>query len=241
MRYFFLAYLLLIIVVVSFAGFRGGKTARSPIQLQGDMDAQAKITPQSSNDFFANRQGGRYRVPGTIPMGFEIPTVAASAGGKQSLTGFAIADNYLNTGKMGEFYGHGLPEEVTADTALLERGALKYSIYCSICHGASGNGAGVISKYGLAPANLVVTPINDPTQRPDGQIYDVIVNGKGLMGGYGANLTLQDRWAIVSYVRVLQQRSKMPAAEVKDAFDAWEADQKEEEEAEAASQPKAGA
>ena len=239
MRYFFLAYFLMIIVVVSFAGFRGSKSARSPIQLFDDMDAQAKVNPQASNDFFANRQGGRYRVPGTVPMGFEVPTVAASAGGKQSLSGYALADDYLNTGKMGEFYGHGLPEEVTADVALLKRGEEKYGIYCSICHGASGNGAGVISKYGMAPANLVVPPFNDPVQRPDGNIYDVIVNGKGLMGGYGANLTLEDRWAVVSYVRVLQQRSKMPAADVKEAFDAWEANHKEEDKAEP--KPEAGA
>lgn len=238
MRYFFLAYFLLIVTVLSTAGLRGSKSSRSPIQLLNDMDAQAKINPQASNDFFANRQGSRYRVPGTLPMGYEVPAVPVSAGGKTALDGYAIADDYLNTGKMGEYYGHGMPEEITADEALLKRGQEKFDIYCTICHGASGNGAGVISKYGLAPANLTVVPITDPAQRPDGQIYDVIVNGKGLMGGYGANLTLEDRWAIVAYVRTLQQRSKMPAAEVQEAFDAWQAQQ---EDAEPEPKPEAGA
>ncbi len=236
MRYFFIGYLLLIVTVVTVAGFRGSKSARSPMQFLNDMDAQAKATAQSSSDFFADGQSARYRVPGTVPMGLQVPTIAASDGGTQSLDGFALTDDYLNTGKMGEYYGHGIPEEVTIDQALLERGAEKYGIYCSICHGASGNGMGVISKYGLVPANLIIPPISDPASRPDGAYYDVIVNGKGTMGGYGANLTLKDRWAIVAYLRVLQQRSKMPAADVQEAFDAWQATQSPSEPTEDATQ-----
>ncbi|MFT5187126.1 MAG: mono/diheme cytochrome c family protein [Verrucomicrobiales bacterium] len=223
MRYFFLGYFLLITLVISVAGFRGSKTARSPIQIFNDMDAQAKGTAQMASDFFVNGQVAQEPVVGTIPMGWEVPAVAASAGGVANIDGYAFGNDYLNTGKIGEYYGNGIPAEVPVDDALLQRGHEKFEIYCSICHGASGNGAGVISKYGVIPANLITDPIADPAQRPDGNIYDVIVNGKGLMGGYKANLTLRDRWAIVAYVRTLQQRVKMPAADAKEAFDAWEA------------------
>ena len=219
MRYFILGYILLIALVVSVAGFRGSKTARSPIQIFNDMDMQAKSNAQSTSDFFGNGQAAQLPVAGTIPMGWEVPAVAASAGGKANLDGYAFANDYLSTGRIGEFYGHGMPEEITVDVSFLEQGQEKFGIYCAICHGESGNGAGVISKYGILPTNLIIAPVADPVQRPDGNIYDVVVNGKGLMGAYGANLTLKDRWSIVAYVRTLQQRKSMPAAEVQKAFD----------------------
>jgi mono/diheme cytochrome c family protein len=221
MRYFFLGYFVLIAMVISVAGFRGSKFSRSPIEIFNDMDLQAKANPQMASDFFASGQAAQEPVPGTLPMGWDMPTVAASAGAAVNLDGYTFAQDYLNTGKVGEYFGDGLPEELEADLPLLERGQEKYAIYCAICHGASGNGAGVISKYGLVPTSLITAPVADRAQRPDGNLYDVIVNGKGLMGGYGANLTLRDRWAIVAYVRTLQQRVKMPAADAEEAFNAW--------------------
>ena len=223
MRYFILGYIVLIAMVISMAGFRGSKSSRSPIEIFNDMDAQAKANAQVASDFFANGQAAQEPVAGTIPMGWEVPAVAASAGAAANLDGYAFADDYLNTGKMGEFYGDGIPEAITVDAAFLQRGQEKFNIYCAICHGESGNGAGVISKYGLLPTNLVTAPVADRAQRPDGNIYDVVVNGKGLMGGYKANLTLRDRWAVVAYVRTLQQRLSMPAADAEEAYQAWEA------------------
>ena len=79
----------------------------------------------------------------------------------------------------------------------------------------------IIEPVNGVTTSLVTAPVGDRAQRPDGNIYDVIVNGKGLMGGYGANLNLRDRWAIVAYVRTLQQRVKMPAADAEAAFNAW--------------------
>ena len=67
MRYFILGYVLLIALVVSVAGFRGSKSARSPIQIFNDMDAQAKATSQMSNDFFANGQAAQEPVAGVQP------------------------------------------------------------------------------------------------------------------------------------------------------------------------------
>ncbi len=240
MRYFFLGYFILIAMVVSVAGFRGSKSARPPIQIFNDMDDQNRGDSQEASDFFANGQIAQEPIPGTIPMGFHVPTVAASAGGAPDLEGYAIDSGYLSTGKMGEFYGHGMPEELPVDNAFLERGAEKFGIYCAICHGESGNGAGVISKYGLMPTNLITAPVADPAQRPDGKIYDVIVNGQGLMGGYGANLNLTDRWAVVAYVRSLQARGAMPAADVQEAYDAWEASQSEESDAQPANEGDGG-
>lgn len=228
MRYFFLAYVVLIIAVVAMAGFRGSKSPRPPLEIFADMDRQPRIDPQEDSDFFPGGQGAQEPIPGTIPMGWKVPVTAASAGLAPDLDGYGLTEDYLSTGKMGEYYGHGFPEEVEIDQDFLRRGQTKYNIYCAICHGESGNGAGVISKYGLVPTNLTIAPVADPEQRPDGNIYDVIVNGRGLMGAYGANLTLRDRWAVVAYVRTLQQRVRMPAAEAEEAYDDWEAKQNAE-------------
>ena len=62
---------------------------------------------------------GRPRIPGTIPVGYEMPTTALSAGGGANLDGYTQADDYLNTGLMGEYYGHGMPDEIEVDLALL--------------------------------------------------------------------------------------------------------------------------
>jgi mono/diheme cytochrome c family protein len=47
-------------------------------------------------------------------------------------------------------------------------------------------------------------------QYPEGKLYHVITHGQGLMSGYGANIPVRDRWAIVAYVRALQDSKKAP-------------------------------
>jgi mono/diheme cytochrome c family protein len=143
-------------------------------------------------------------------MGFEVPVKPASSPDAAPPSyGFSNGLDYYSTGKLGDFYGDGLPEQIVADKALLQRGERQYGIYCGVCHGASGNGKGVTSKYGiLAAFNFhqagSMDPANAGAYRADGAIFDVISNGKGLMGSYGGNLTVRDRWAIVAYIRALQ-------------------------------------
>jgi mono/diheme cytochrome c family protein len=126
---------------------------------------------------------------------------------------------------VGDYYGDGFPSEVKVTPALLKRGQERYNIHCAICHGASGNGKGVVSglnqlpdgsKYtNVLPLDFTGPGLDDPANpayRTDGKIYDSIVNGSAskIMGGYGANISVQDRWAIVAYVRTLQYAAKNP-------------------------------
>lgn len=210
LKYFFLSYAFVAAIVVAAFGTRGSKSELPPIELFPDMDHQAKVKYQVKSDFFADGHAARLPVKNTVPMGFEVPAQPASNPGvKPAAYGFTNGLDYYNTGKMGDFYGDGLPEELKADKSLLERGERQYNIYCAVCHGASGNGKGVTSKYGILTAfnfhqagNL--DPANAGAYRADGAIYDVITHGKGLMGSYGGNLTVRDRWAIVAYIRALQ-------------------------------------
>ncbi len=214
MKYFFLSYIFVIAIVVSAFGFRGSKSELPPLEVFPDMDHQAKVKYQATSEFFADGRAARLPVKGTVPMGFDIPAKAAVDGATPPRVGFTNGLGYYDTGKMGDFYGDGLPTEITGDPAVfnaefIKRGEQRYNINCAICHGTSGNGKGVTSKYGILTAfNLQQPGNNDPANaaafRADGAIFDVITNGKGLMGSYGGNITVRDRWAIVAYIRALQ-------------------------------------
>ena len=223
MKYFFLSYIFAAAIIVSAFGFRGSKSELPPLEIIPDMDNQAKIKYQASSDFFADGRGARLPVKGTLPMGFESPAIPAADAvdnpkAKPARVAFTSGLDYYNTGKFGDFYGDGLPKEITGDPvvyneAFLKRGEQRFGIHCAICHGASANGKGVTSKYGILtafnfqqPGNM--DPANAAAYRADGAIFDVITNGKGLMGSYGGNITLRDRWAIVAYIRSLQLAAK---------------------------------
>jgi mono/diheme cytochrome c family protein len=218
MKYYFLSLLFITAIIVSAFGFRGSKSELPPLEIFDDMDHQAKIKYQAASEFFADGRGARPRLAGTVPMGFDIPSKPAADGAKPARVAFSNGTSYYDTGKFGDFYGDGLPKEITGDEAVfndafLKRGEQRYTIHCAICHGASGNGKGVTSKFGILTAfNFQMPgsadPANAAAYRADGAIFDVITNGKGLMGGYGGNITLRDRWAIVAYIRTLQQAAK---------------------------------
>ena len=202
MKYFFFIYAIAIVLTVGIFGFRGDKFAAPPFELFPDMDHQDKLKAQKPTQFFVDGIGARQPVPGTIPQGHEEAVLPLEfTEGLQS---------YYATGVVDGSYGNGMPTELnTADEAqvefLVNRGREMYDVHCAICHGESGNGAGVVSKY-LSDANVIVASLDNfgPETHPDGYIFHVISNGKGNMGGYKHNIPLQDRWAITAYLRVLQ-------------------------------------
>jgi mono/diheme cytochrome c family protein len=123
---------------------------------------------------------------------------------------FGGGTGYYHTGHVGDYFGNGMPGELnlTADSAaeLIRRGEERFGIYCAVCHGASGDGNGITANYGVPVAANPNAKLNTLTQEsyPDGRLYDVITNGKGLMGPYGYNIPVRDRWAIIAYIHTLQ-------------------------------------
>ena len=93
---------------------------------------------------------------------------------------------------------------VPVDEALVERGRQRYAIYCQPCHDARGDGKGILFQRGNVPtASFHQEKI---LKYPDGQIFDVITNGTGLMAGYRWPIPPADRWAIIAYVRELERK-----------------------------------
>jgi mono/diheme cytochrome c family protein len=88
-----------------------------------------------------------------------------------------------------------------------------FNINCSVCHGYAGEGDGLVNQRAMALAvNGTATwttakSLYDPTviEQPVGRIFDTITNGRATMGPYGSRISPQDRWAIVLYVKALQE------------------------------------
>ena len=163
---------------------RGCTSSRPPIHLNPSMDDQPKVRPQAASTFFYNGASMREPVPGTVPIGGLEEDSAVSTG----------------KGADGQFVAT-IP--YTVDEALVERGRERYEIYCQPCHDARGDGRGILFQRGNVPT---ATFHQDKIlEYPDGQIFDVITNGTGLMAGYRWPIPPADRWAIVAYVRALQR------------------------------------
>jgi len=202
LKYFFLVYAFIAILVVGIMGFRGQKTSQRPMEIFPDMDRQDKILGQSTNDFFSNGHGAQEPVAGTVPH--------STDDGEFSLEFGEGKVGYYYTGELDGAFGNGMPEELELDAektqALLRRGEERYGIYCAICHGDDGAGKGVVGVH-MGNANVTVANIASgfkQAEYPDGELYKTITHGKGLMGGYGSNIPVPDRWAIVAYVRAMQ-------------------------------------
>mgnify|MGYP002735336338 CR=1 FL=1 len=208
MRYFFLIYALIALIVVGIFGVRGQKFTKPPVRIFPDMDEQDKLKAQKPDPFFADGHGGRLPVAQTQPRGFN-PEGANVIGGIPEPE-FGGQTGYYYTGHVGDYYGNGMPEELklteTSANELILRGKERFGIYCAVCHGVSGNGNGMTAQYGVPVANNVNAKLNAISQEtyPDGRLYEVITNGKGLMSGYGYNIPVRDRWAIIAYIHTLQ-------------------------------------
>ncbi|MBI3413870.1 MAG: cytochrome c [Verrucomicrobia bacterium] len=190
MRYFLLIFVLAIATVLGTAGYRGTLTRKSPLELFPDMKRQAKLRPQSEthNLFWEDNRGSRLPISGTVSRNSPYEDTPLNTGRITGTTNFVE----LN------------PLPVTRE--LLERGRERFQISCSPCHGAQGDGKGITTQYGMAG---VVADLHDAktkkiVQQPDGEIFNTISNGKNTMGAYAPNIAIEDRWAIVAYVRALQ-------------------------------------
>ena len=83
----------------------------------------------------------------------------------------------------------------------MARGRERYQINCAVCHGAAGDGKGITSKYGINATSYQSDRLRTMN---DGEIFNTITNGKGQMLGYGYNISIDDRWRIIMYIRALQ-------------------------------------
>lgn len=147
-----------------------------------DMQDQPKYKPLGQNTFFRDGRNSRPIPANTI-----------------AIDELNDNDSYHTGASDGAFLDT-IP--ATIDAKLLNRGHDRYEIFCSPCHGRLGDGNGMVAQRGVrAPANFHTDRLRSV---PPGYIFQVITNGYGGMGDYGDQVPVDDRWAIVAYIRVLQ-------------------------------------
>ncbi len=166
------------------------RSAKPPLHVVSDMDNQPSFRAQKRNMMFADRRAMRPQVSGTVARGY------------------LAADDSLALGRDGEEWITAFP--VPVDQVLLERGRERFSIYCSPCHGHSGYGDGAVAKRADALQEGTWTPPSSfhtdlIRSRPLGHLYNTITNGIRNMPAYGPQISVEDRWAIVAYVKAVQR------------------------------------
>ncbi len=171
-----------------------------------DMYDQPRYKPLAASNFFDDGLSARPRVEGTIAQGelrddeplytgkqagqlvSQIPPAAYRAAQSGDPHRF---DQPLDQAKLNELR-----------RALLMRGRERFDIYCSVCHGRTGDGDGMIVRRGFPkPPSLHIERLQNA---PAGHFFDVATNGLGAMPSYANRIDVEDRWAIVAYIRALQ-------------------------------------
>jgi mono/diheme cytochrome c family protein len=193
-----------------------------------DMQDQPKMKPYRSTVFFKDGLSSRPLVEGTVPRGFLKTDTEFFTGKKAGRAGGVISGtnnpqtppapqpNTAGTNNATNLSGAAAyPDDVEVfplpvTKEIVERGKERYEIFCSACHGLTGNGDGMIVRRGFRRA----ASFNDDRlrQAPVGHFFDAITNGWGVMPAYAPQIPAQDRWAIIAYIRALQlsQQSQQP-------------------------------
>ena len=207
-----------------------------PIQ---DMFKQQKFRPQRGDSMFADGRAMRPRLPGvTASTDLQVNNEIVDDPDHPHMIDNRDAPLELNDeltyqrvmegtepqadGKPG--YVKQIPVKVSMD--LLKRGRERYTIYCAACHGQAGYGDGTVALHAadlqlLGNANGWVAPKNyhsdDMRKQPVGQIFNTIANGARTMPGYAKQISVLDRWAIVTYVRALQRSQDAKPSDIPEA------------------------
>jgi mono/diheme cytochrome c family protein len=192
-----------------------------------DMSFQRKAKAQRASDLFEDGRAARKQVAGTIAVGqvyddselrFGVEADAPSPVGMELGTSGLPDGQWLS----------GFPASITVDEAFLDRGANRYNIYCGACHGVRGDGLGAVAlrakdirgaRWGwVDPKNLMAS---GTVARKNGELFHIAGHGIATMKGYAGQITASDRWAIVAWVRALQNSQaidsrRAPQAEYKD-------------------------
>lgn len=211
--------LTLIALGVALGACRGQPSEDSPVALLRNMHYQQRYNSQAESAFFSDKRTMRAPPEGTVSR-FPGGANARYAGGTVGRDdGFDDDRVVLGHEPDSPVYVLTIPDQVGHDfgggEALVARGRQRFNIYCAPCHGATGDGRGIVWRRsqggGVANSYQYIQPTNLHDERlkhvPDGQLFATVSNGIRNMPAYSAQIPVRDRWAIVAYVRALQVSS----------------------------------
>ena len=147
-----------------------------------------ELRGKQGNDSIMNSMTARQPVEGTIPRGFQ-------------------PYGYENTPEGYEMAGQSLKNPIEYSDNVLADGKELYGMFCVHCHGKTGQGDGSLVEREKFPP--VPTKFNGTLELAEGKMFHTITYGKGLMGAHASQLTQEERWKLVHYMRV-QFMEKLP-------------------------------
>ena len=172
--------------------FADGTSARAPVE--GTVPRQKGGEYRDREDYMLTGKGGAGQSvsqSASTMMPGGANSLGNSAGGVPGATQAAA------TGGPDIF-------PLTIDETALKRGQERYNIYCGICHGATGEGDGMIVRRGYRKPPSYFEDRLQENVTPAAHFFDVISNGWGAMPSYAERIPAEDRWKIIAYIRALQ-------------------------------------
>jgi len=158
-----------------------------------DMHDAPRYEPLEASAFFANGQSARMPVANTVARGM-----------------LHDDDELLYTGKVNGTPANLFPMAVTS--AVMARGQERFNVFCSPCHGPTGEGNGMIVQRGFRkPPSFHDDRLRNAAA---GYFFDVMTHGFGAMQDYASQVPVADRWAIAAYIRALQLSQRATIADV---------------------------
>ncbi len=154
----------------------------------GQMYVQPRYDPLEASNFFPDGMSARPIEPGTMSY------MADQSPNSPALTGLQPNGDYFMD----------FPEPVTQDLVAL--GKARYDIYCVPCHGPEARGDGPATKFGFPPPPDFHSD-DAKFDLSNGEIFQVIQDGTGVMFSYGYRVKPPERWAIIAYIRALQVKN----------------------------------
>ena len=173
-------------------GCRGQKSTEPPILPIQNMVEQTSYGPQSKNDFYKDGLANRPPVPGTVAQGEEKTNKPLYFGQE------------TDSSDQNPIWVKKIP--IKLNEKVLQQGQEDFNIYCAPCHGKAGDSDGLVTQRSggaIRPSNL---HDQERLNLPVGKIYDAVRNGVNNwnMPGFAAQMSVEDRWAVVAYVKALQ-------------------------------------
>lgn len=200
-----IAVILTLVPLALIARKRASFSEKPRVHLVQDMDNQPRFFAQARNSLFADGRAMRLPVEGTVARG-ELRE-----------------DDLYERGRDETAWASGLPEGVALTDDLLRRGQQRYNVFCAPCHGLAGEGDGMVARRAdrlqegswVPPSSLHTDLVRG---RPEGHLFNTITHGIRSMPAYGPQIPVEDRWAVVAYVRALQLSQNARPEDVPESY-----------------------
>lgn len=183
-----LALLALLVALLLTGAMAKRDTSVPNVEFLPEMVRTSRWNAYSANPFFADGKTLQSPAPGTIPRG-KIPLPYAKTEADATRAGRELRNPFAAT-----------------DAVALARGAVVYQNFCLPCHGATGAGDGPVVRRGYPAPTRSEVPLSD------GEMFHVITYGRGNMASYAAQVSREDRWRAILFIRAQEQKVRETAA-----------------------------